>query len=119
MSKDAKQKNEGKAPLVGADGMQYPSLSIDWEVYASYLDESDMSDDQKREFIETLWNIVVAFVDLGFGIHPVQQACEQNGKSDLNLTADLLSSLKDIPDNQTQYPADNADVHCRADKEDS
>ncbi len=119
MSKDTKQKNEGEAPIVGVDGMQYPSLSIDWEVYASYLDENDLTDDQKREFIETLWNIVVAFVDLGFGIHPVQQACEQDGENDLNLTADLLSYLKDIPDNQTHNLADHADAHGRADQEDS
>ena len=31
---------------------------------------------EKREFLEALWSIIVAFVDLGFGIHPVQQAME-------------------------------------------
>ncbi len=57
------------------------ALSIDWELYGTYLEDSDLSEAQKREFIETLWSIVVSFVDLGFGIHPLQQAlpdgCEQ------------------------------------------
>ena len=52
----------------------YPTLSIDWDLYEEYLEESDMSDDEKRELIETLWNIVVSFVDLGFGIDSVQRA---------------------------------------------
>ena len=51
-----------------------PSLTIDWELYGQMLDESDWSDEQKREFIACLWSIVVGFVDLGFNIHPVQQA---------------------------------------------
>lgn len=52
----------------------YPTLNIDWDLYGEYLEESDMSDDEKRELIETLWNIVVSFVDLGFGIESVQRA---------------------------------------------
>ena len=51
----------------------YPALEIDYALYERLLAESDWSDEQKREFIETLWSIVVQFVDLGFGIHPLQQ----------------------------------------------
>lgn len=52
----------------------YPSLSIDWELYAEYLNESDLSEEEKREFIQTLWYIVVSFVDLGFGVSSTQLA---------------------------------------------
>lgn len=58
----------------------YPALEIDYELYMKMLEDSEWTDDQKREFIETMWSIIVSFVDLGFGIHPVQQAlgdCEQ------------------------------------------
>lgn len=99
-------------------GLQPPSLTIDWECYAEHLEDSDLSDDQKRDLIETLWSIVCACVDLGFGIHPVQQACEQNDGNALQLDADLLSSLQGIPHNQTQKPAENA-AHSRAAKEES
>jgi hypothetical protein len=56
------------------------------------LEGSDLSEPQKREFLQALWNIIVAFVDLGFGIHPLQQVCEQNGKSPQIDPADVLSS---------------------------
>ncbi|MCP3054962.1 hypothetical protein [Aurantimonas marianensis] len=49
-------------------------LSVDWQLYADALDQSDLTDDEKREFIETLWYIVVSFVDLGFGIDSVSYA---------------------------------------------
>jgi len=51
---------------IDKEGM--PTLSIDWELYAELLSESDLTDEEKREFIETLWSLVVSFVDLGFGI---------------------------------------------------
>ncbi len=68
----------------GAGNISPPTLTIDWELYGKYLDESDLSDAEKREFLETLWSIVVAFVDLGFGVHPLQRvtdnACAQQAE---------------------------------------
>ena len=61
-----------------------PTLTIDWELYGKYLAESDLTDAEIRTFLETLLAIVVSAVDLGFGIHPVQQAagniCEQQAE---------------------------------------
>lgn len=93
-----------------------PRLSIDWEEFAHHLEDSDLSDEQKREFIETLYEIMLSFVDLGFGIHPVQQACEQNRETTLRLPADLLSSK--YPDNQSDEAAHDA-LCLSADKEES
>lgn len=45
-----------------------PRLTIDWELYAELLEDSDLADSEKREFIEMLWSLVVSFVDLGFEI---------------------------------------------------
>ena len=53
-----------------------PTLHIDVEKYQSYLDDANISDEQKTEMIEILWSIVVSFVDMGFGIHPVQQVMQ-------------------------------------------
>lgn len=74
-----------------------PSLSIDWERYGEMLEASDWSDEQKREFIACLWSIVVAFVDLGFNVHPVQlaladRACGQDDLAGALRRADLLNS---------------------------
>lgn len=54
-----------------------PRIELDIEKYQSYLDGSDLTPAQKEDFLRALWSIVVAFVDLGFGVDPVQQACGQ------------------------------------------
>ena len=56
-----------------------PSLTIDYALYQKYLDNSDMSDVHKCEFLDALWLIIVSFVDLGFGVHPLQQVEEAHG----------------------------------------
>ncbi len=45
-----------------------PSLHLDWKDWLPYIDRSDLTDDQKREMIETLWSIVMAFIDLGWDV---------------------------------------------------
>ena len=42
------------------------------EVYWAYLDDMDLTDDQKTSILEALWSIMAAFVDLGFGADSVQ-----------------------------------------------
>lgn len=94
-----------------------PSLTIDWELYASYLEDSDLTDDQKRDFIEALWGIVVAFVDLGFGTHPVQQACAQGSEKALISDADLLKLLETSTDSDNQNKGDEDDASPSAKEE--
>ena len=50
-------------------------LEIDLDHYQSYLDDPSLSADQREEIIGALWMIISAFVELGFGVHPAQQAC--------------------------------------------
>lgn len=38
------------------------------EVYGDHLADQDLSDTQKKEFLMALWQIMVAFVDLGFSV---------------------------------------------------
>lgn len=51
-----------------------PALELDSAHYQQFLDDADITDAQKRELIETLWTIVIQFVDLGFGIEATQRA---------------------------------------------
>ncbi len=53
------------------------SLTLDAARYDEYLADSDLTEEQKQEFLEALWNIIVSFVDLGFGIDTTQAACGQ------------------------------------------
>ena len=50
------------------------TVTFDYELYAHYLDDDDLTESQKLEFLETLWNILNQFVALGFNVHPLQQA---------------------------------------------
>ena len=68
-------------------------LTLDIDLYLSLLDDEDIPDDQKREFIETLWSIMVSFVDLGFQIHPVLQSCGKDEASLFSLPGESQSVL--------------------------
>lgn len=75
----------------------WPVLTIDYAYYEKLLENSDASDEEKREFIQTLWNLIVNFVDLGFGIHPLQQACEQPKDLSIVGLTDVLGLEKNVP----------------------
>ena len=72
----------------------YPSLSIDWEVYAAMLDDYDATPEEQRELIETLWSIVVTFVDLGFEVNASLESCAQADNALSDDPPDLLSLLE-------------------------
>lgn len=95
---------DNKSRTNGAGKFSPPTLTIDWELYGKYLDESDMSDAEKREFLETLWSIVVSFVDLGFGVHPLQQVtnniCVQQSEIARFIAAES-GSVVSLPDTTT------------------
>lgn len=52
-------------------------ITVDVAKYDEYLRESDMSPEQKEEFLRAMLSIVLTFVELGFGVHPLQQVGEQ------------------------------------------
>lgn len=66
-----------KAASVG----HHSHLEIDLDHYQSYLDDPALTSDQKEEIVGALWSIITAFVELGFGVHPAQQACGKRQKS--------------------------------------
>ncbi|MFP7673501.1 hypothetical protein ACG74X_09100 [Marivita sp. S0852] len=70
-----------------------PILTVDVERYQSYLDDTDMTDEQKQAFIEALWSIVVCFVDLGFGVHPLQEVCGQNDEKAISDAPSIVSDV--------------------------
>ncbi|MEO0613723.1 MAG: hypothetical protein AAFY83_10445 [Pseudomonadota bacterium] len=80
--------------------IQHPfAVELDIEKYISQVEDFDLTEQQKREFLETLWAIMVSFVDLGFGIHPVQEVCGKLLENSANpaLTAPIeVQSLQSI-----------------------
>ncbi len=51
-----------------------PALEIDLDVYLPLFEDESISDDDKRKLLEALWSVIMSFVQLGWGVHPVQQA---------------------------------------------
>lgn len=56
----------------------YPKMPvIDYDYYLTFLEESDAPLEQKRELVETLFNIMMGFADIAFGLSSSQNACGQ------------------------------------------
>ncbi len=52
------------------------ALEVNLEAYRPLLECDDISDADKAELLKALWSIIVSFAQLGWGVHPVQQAQE-------------------------------------------
>ena len=94
-SKDPKLRNK----LEGLSNR--PSLTIDYDLYQHYLDDSDLTDEQKREFLDVLWSIIVSFVDLGFGVHPLQQTTDDTAPINSLVSEFLQSNPTDMVASET------------------
>lgn len=62
------------------DASARPVLTVDVTKYQELLDDPNLSEAQKEEFLRALWSIVVTFVELGFGVHPLQEVCGQDSE---------------------------------------
>lgn len=51
-------------------------LEIDIERYQALLNDPSLDAGQREDFLASLWSIIVAFIDLGYRVHPVQQAVD-------------------------------------------
>ncbi|MEM6410183.1 MAG: hypothetical protein AAF683_01450 [Pseudomonadota bacterium] len=71
-----------KAAGGAAGGARRKVLEVDVARFQHALDSADMTDDEKAKYLQLVWSIVLQFVDLGYGIHPVQQNCGQFGQTD-------------------------------------
>lgn len=67
---------DGTPPDAGHADLR-PVVTFDVGRYEHFLEDQGLSAEQKRAMLEALWSIIVSFVDLGFGVHPVQQECGQ------------------------------------------
>lgn len=67
-----------------------PTLQFDWQDWLPGVEGSDLTDAQKREMIEALWSIVIAFVDLGW---EVGNAPTETGGQTIDLCAALRAAV--------------------------
>lgn len=91
-----------------ADPAPPKALLLDVKRYEAYLANSDLSDQDREEFLQALWSIVVEFVALGWGVHPLQQAqdcCGQTPKS-APVAAFVASAEVDLEDSEIDRSGD-------------
>lgn len=53
---------------------QTKHIEIDVVKYQAMLDDSDVAESVKEQFIRDLWSVICGWVELGFNVSPVQQA---------------------------------------------
>lgn len=63
--------------LTKAIRLDRPSIGIDVDYYQAAIDDPDVSDAKKLELIEIISALVINIIDIGFGVHPVQLAQNQ------------------------------------------
>lgn len=80
-----------------------PSVTVDYDRYAHMLEDADLTETQKQEFLQALWNIVVAIIDLGFRVDPVCQAQE----NDCGKTAETDSECGFADNNMIKFEDTN------------
>ena len=75
-----------------------PSIHLNWQDWLPYLEDSGASEEDKRQLIETLWDIMLGFVDLGWDI---AESAETSGQS-IDLTAVLREAVLNSENTRTQ-----------------
>ena len=70
-------------------------MTLDLEEYRGDLAELGLSRAQEDELLRTLWQIMAAFVDLGWGVGSLQLSCpdltqtfSENARIDVQMAAD-------------------------------
>lgn len=81
-----------------------PTMRVDVERYQKYLDDSDMSAAEKEEFLQTLWQIMMSFVELGYGVHPLQEVCGKDAGTVSGRAKDAMDAVSSHKDEQEEKP---------------
>ncbi|MDZ4055892.1 MAG: hypothetical protein U1D69_02835 [Polynucleobacter sp.] len=82
-------------------------IKVDVERYQSYLDDTGMTDQQRKDFLQAMWLVMMSFVEMGFEVHPIQHVCGKassigNGSSTREL--DKVSFTESHKDERDQEP---------------
>ena len=68
-------------------------IKVDVERYQAYLDGTGMTDQQKKDFLQAMWLVMISFVELGFEVHPIQDACGKNTTIDKECATKELDAV--------------------------
>jgi len=69
-------------------------MRLDIEKYLHYMDDLDLSQDQKEAYIHTIWGLMESSADKEFEVHPVQQRHQSLTDKGLQIPAQRINSKK-------------------------
>lgn len=78
MPKDAYKDAASLPPNSGKTSSAPASVRLDESRYLPMIADFDISEEEKRELLETLFSIMVTIVDLGLGLDPVQMLASES-----------------------------------------
>jgi hypothetical protein len=107
-NKDETRKVGNKSLADNFDALARPIVTVDVKKYESWLDDPDLSEEQKEEFLQALWSIVVTFVELGFGVHPLQEVCGQNSESASQRPKEVFGNVRSKELDETEKDRDSS-----------
>lgn len=82
-------------------------IKVDVERYQSYLDDTGMTDQQKKDFLQAMWLVMMSFVEMGFDVHPIQHVCGKAspiGNESSTRELDKVSFTEPYKDERDQEP---------------
>jgi hypothetical protein len=92
------------------DASARPVLAVDVKKYEALLDDPSLSEAQKEEFLRALWSVVVTFVELGFGVRPLQEVCGQDSGDSFPGAKDAFDQVKSNELVETQDDRDTGQI---------
>jgi len=98
-----KEREDGEKMGLGEsfDASSRPIITVDVEKYQSLIDDPTLTQAQKEEFLQALWSIILSFVELGFGVHPLQEVCGQDSGK---LSRQLKETFNQVKSQELDQP---------------
>lgn len=103
--------NNGSAPIDALEslpGLTFVPLSFDPEAFMRYVVDWELADDEAEQLLRMIWDIVVGFVDLGFGLPGSVVPVERSFLDSSSVPSDasiVISSDQSIRSNREHEPA--------------
>lgn len=98
------QNDEPYPPIPITDTPEVNPPDCDMDKYMKMADEFDMSDEEKRELLTTLWDIMQRFVELGFGLDSVSileaEKARKTSAETVTKPSDSKGSMVEYKDSQ-------------------
>lgn len=90
------------------DETGFAPLRFDPAEYMHYVEEMGLTEAQGIALLRAIWDIYVSWVDLGFGINPLQQAMDKSGEVLPSGTPDVIGSWNEVSENNKNNHTEHA-----------